>query len=106
MLYRSLTSSLVNKALQNVLGNFGSRSVISSLGRPQSIKSKRLRKAWAHCLADQVFILSMNVMCFENLQVTDMSALNPSALIGRARMKSRVKVKKGTGRDSMGYRDP
>lgn len=48
----------------------------------------------------------IRVMYFGNLQVTDISGLNPSALIERAKMKSRVKVKKGTGRDSMGYRDP
>lgn len=82
------------------------RSVISSLGRPQSIQSKHLRKVWAHCLADKVSIPSMRVMRFENLQVTDMSALNPSTLTGRARIKSRVKVKKVTGGDSMGHREP
>lgn len=102
MLYRSLTLSFVNKAVQNVLKNFGLWLVINSLGRPQTIKSKYLRKARAYYLADQVSIFSMRVICFENLQVTDMSALNLSTLTERARMISKVKIKKGTGGDSMG----
>ena len=87
MLYSSLTPSFVNKAVQNALRNFGLRLVISLPGRPQSIKSKRLRKAWAHYSADQVSISLIMVMRFENLQVTDINALNLSALTGRARMK-------------------
>lgn len=47
----------------------------------------------------------MGVMRSENLQVTDISALNPFTLTGRAKMKSRVKVKKGTGGDSIGCSD-
>ena len=106
VLYSSLTPSFVNKAVQNALRNFGSRSVISSPRRAQSIMSKRLRNACAYCSADQVSIPSIRVMRFENLQVTDISALNPSALTGRARIKSRVKVEKGTGGDLMGCGDP
>lgn len=106
MLYSNLTSSFVNKAVRDALKNFRLRLVINLPGRPQSILSKRLRKTWAHCLADQVSIPLMKVMHFENLQMTNISALNLSALTRRARIKSRVKVKKGTGKNLMGCRDP
>lgn len=105
MLYSNLTPSFVNKTVQNILRNFGLRSVISSLERPQLIKFKYVRKAWAHYLADQVSIPLMKVMHFENLQITNISALNQSALTGRARIKSRVKVKKGMGEDLIDFRD-
>lgn len=39
-------------------------------------------------------ILLMRVMHYENLQITDISTFNPSAFIRKAKMKSRVKVKK------------
>lgn len=79
--------------------------MISLPGRPQSIKFKCLKKAWAHYLANQLSISLMKVICFENLQMTNINALNLSALTGGAKIKSRVKVKKGMRGDSMGYRD-
>lgn len=79
--------------------------MMNSLERLQLIKSKCLRKVWAYCSADQVSISLIRVMRFKNLQVTDIRALNPSTLTGRARTKSRVKVKKGIRRDSMGCRE-
>lgn len=73
--------------------------MISLSGKPQSIKSKCLRKTWTHYLADYISILSMKVTHFENLQIINISALNLFALTEKARIKSRVKIKKGTGRD-------
>lgn len=43
-------------------------------------------------------------MRFENLQVTDIKELNLFALTGKAKTKSRVKIKKRIRGDSMGYR--
>lgn len=106
MIYDSLTPSFVNKVIQKALRNFGFRLVISLLEKPQSIKSKYLKKAWAYCLADQVSISLIRVIGFENLQVINISTLNLFALTGRARMKFRVKVKKRTSRDSIGCIDP
>lgn len=50
-------------------------------------------------------ILSIKVMHLENLQVTDIKGLNSSALTGKVKIKSKVKVKKGIKRNSMSYRE-
>lgn len=104
ILYNSLTPSFLNKTVQNILRNFGLQSVISSLGRPQSTKFKRLRKIWVHSLVDYIFISLIRVILFENLQVTDINELNTFALTQMARTKSRINVKKGIKRDSISCR--
>ena len=105
MLYSSLTPSLANNSAHNLLRNLGSRSVISFPGRLQSIKFKRLRKTCAYCFADQVFASSIKVTHFENLHVTDIIALKSYFFSRRARTKSSVGMKKGTGGNSIGCRD-
>lgn len=92
MLFSSLTLSLVNKAIQNLLRNFGSRSVISSPEKPQSTKSKHFKKAWAHYSIDHVSIPLIKVIHFENLHMTDIKVLNSPRAKGRARIKSKINV--------------
>lgn len=104
ILYNSLTPSFLNKTVQNLLRNFGLQSVISSLGRPQSTKFKCLRKILVYSSLDHMFISLIRLMLFENLQVTDIKELNPFVLTRMARTKSRIKVKKGIRRDSIGCR--
>lgn len=79
--------------------------MISSSERPKKIKLSLLRKACAHYLAIQISTPSINVMRFENLQVTDINTLYPSLLADRARTKFRIRVKKGTGRESISCTD-
>lgn len=92
MLYSSLTPSLINRAVQNLLKNFGSLSVISSPRRPQSTRFKPLRKAWVYYLVDHISIPLIRIIRLENLQVIDIKALNPCELNRRAKTKSRVNV--------------
>lgn len=49
---------------------------------------------WAYCLADQVFILLIKTVRFENLQITDIIVLNLFTFTEKARMKFRIKMKK------------
>ena len=88
-----------------MLRNLGSRSVINTSGKSQSIRSNRLRKFCAHYFADKVSASSIRVPCFENLYVTDIIVLNPCLVSGSASTKSIVSIKKGTGGDSIGYKD-
>ena len=106
MLYSSLTPSLANNSAQNLLRNLGSQSVVSSSSRPQLIKFNRLRKTCAYCSADQVSAPSIRVTRFKNLHVTDIIALKPCFVSGSTSTKSSVSVKKSTGGDSIGCRDP
>lgn len=101
MLYSSFIPSLANNSAQNLLKKLGSRSVISFPGRPQSIKSKRLKIACAHYSANQVSAPLIRVTHFENLHITDMIVLKPCFISERASTKSSVRVKKGAGGDSI-----
>lgn len=56
-------------------------------------------------MADYVSIFLIRVMRLENLQITDIRALNPFALTEKARIKSKIKVKKAIKRDSMNYKE-
>lgn len=73
--------------------------------RLQSIKLSFLRKACTYCLAIQVSIPLISVIYFENLYITDINLLYPFLLAGRAKIKSKVKVKKRTGEKSISYRN-
>lgn len=79
--------------------------MINLPGRLQSIKLSLLRKACTYCLAVQVSISLISVIRFENLYVTDINLLYPFLLAGRARIKSRVKVKKRTEEESISYKN-
>lgn len=105
MLYSSFTPSLINNSAQNLLRNLRSQSVISSPGKPQLIKSNRLRKAYAHYFADQVFAPTIKMTHFENLHITDMITLNPCLVSGSAHTKSSNSVKKSIGRKFIGCKD-
>lgn len=100
-----MTSSFINKAVQNALNNFELQLIISLLERPKLIKSKCLKKAWAHYLIDHISVYLIGIMCFENLQITNIRVLNPSAFTRKVRTKSRVKVKTKIEGDLIDYRE-
>lgn len=105
MLYSNLTLSLANNLAQNLLKKLGTQSVMSSFGRSQSIKFKRLRNACTHCSVDQVSASLIKVTCFKNLYVTDMIVLKPYFVSGKASIKSSVSVKKSISGDLIGCKD-
>lgn len=75
--------------------------MIISFKKLQSIKSKRFSKICAHFSTDQVSAPSIKMTCFENLYISNLIALNSSLVSGNVSTKSRMKVKKGIGDNSI-----